>query len=500
MLDACRRRLLAAITMGIEQAQELSSAAEGWQELQAGSGASGYAPLPHSDAAVQIFRAGLSRLPDDARLRHHLAIALHARAWDLEIAGAPAAPAAWHEALAAWRAVHACPAFWAALRARAAHCDPHLDGSVVDQIRADLYPNLIAIHLDFVRHYCERGDWRRAESHVKVVEDAEFPPAIRRLLPARLHQAMTASVPGLRDSQDYSGAVDVIERYLRLFPDYTPALAQIVEVYGDWARLTSVASDWTAITRLAGHARRYAEQLDQQLHRRPNALAQLALGHLALEIARRFNRRRREKEDEDSEDAAARADLAWVIDQAVWWAQLARRHDPTSDDAQLYLAASLTARARLDLNRWLARDSDERLPVELDRAVSDYQQALLVDPQHYLAAWEGAQIEGYLEHEDLAHQLGDRAIASAPDDEERENVVCLVERLKRKVRIRILLRQATEKLEAGNAKEGVRVATEALEVNPDSTDALIVRAKCYIALGDTDKGLEDVARAEQLEG
>src|ERR1044071_9388014 len=51
--------------------------------------------LPYTDQAIESFAEAHRRNPDDIGIVHHLAIAHHARAWDMELQGDPNAESEW---------------------------------------------------------------------------------------------------------------------------------------------------------------------------------------------------------------------------------------------------------------------------------------------------------------------------------------------------------------------------------------------------------------------
>jgi uncharacterized cupin superfamily protein len=79
--------------------------------------------LPFSARAIEEFAAAHRQNPDDIGVVHHLAIAHHARAWDLELAGDQGAAAEWEEALGCWRAIAHSREFWAAMEGKLHACE-----------------------------------------------------------------------------------------------------------------------------------------------------------------------------------------------------------------------------------------------------------------------------------------------------------------------------------------------------------------------------------------
>ncbi|MEA3401481.1 MAG: hypothetical protein U9R79_09610 [Armatimonadota bacterium] len=334
------------VQSGLREARRLLWAARGWEQLGGQQAGSPYQPQPHNDRARATFEAGLQVLGDDPALLHHLAVAEHARAWDLELEGSVLAPDAWRRALDIWHRLHGCPAFWQSMRERAAQLQPPVDPAVVDELRAALYGELLGIHVAFVRHYCDQGDVSRARPHVELIRQTQLPPAVHEEMPELLYAAMTGSLGDLMASQEYDQAARTIERYLEFYPDHLRALQTLAEILRDWARVTSAADDWPTVMEIAQRAGTWARELDQHEALEEAPLARLALTRLGATLARRFYRKLSQVFSDAPDTTAWIGDehLAWA-DQAVRWAELAHDYD-ASREYMLLLSASLYLRAR----------------------------------------------------------------------------------------------------------------------------------------------------------
>ena len=172
-----------------------SHPARAWELLQerdADGNAKG--PLPYTNQALDELTAAHERNPEDAGVVHHLAIAHHARAWDLELQGDLAAVAEWENALGYWRMVASSgQGFWAGWEAKLAACDPNARPGLLRQVRRELLEYLLDIHVDFVRYYCEADTPDRATAHVQIVRRAEIPPAVKKRLVEKVFKAMIES-------------------------------------------------------------------------------------------------------------------------------------------------------------------------------------------------------------------------------------------------------------------------------------------------------------------
>jgi len=198
--------------------------------------------------------------PENLRLIHHLAIAHHSRAWDWELAGDARAANEWKVALDFWRKLQTSGDFWRELKRKYQSCAPGaVDFAWLDETRAGLLEQLLDVHADFICSYAETGALDRARVHVGIVRKAMIPPAARGRLLGKVFQVITSAVPEARARHAYDSALTVVERFLKLFPDYLPALRLEAEVCAQWLAGLSYADDWDLIVSIAGRGRPWAE-------------------------------------------------------------------------------------------------------------------------------------------------------------------------------------------------------------------------------------------------
>src|SRR5947209_2066012 len=203
--------------------------------------------LPYTDEAIGELEAAHRHDPEDVNAVHHLAIAHHARAWDFELRGDPRAIAEWETALAFWRSVAATGAFWGQLEEKLLRIDPQADRRPLGERRRGLLEQLLEVHVGFVRHYSEAGTPDRATGHVRLVQRASIPPAVKKRLVAKVFIAMTGGVAEAKATRDFAAALIPVERVLSLFPDYLQALRLHAEVCKEWVSGMSFRDDWKAI-------------------------------------------------------------------------------------------------------------------------------------------------------------------------------------------------------------------------------------------------------------
>lgn len=105
---------------------------------------------------------------------HHLAVLMHARAYDLELERSDQAFEYWREALARWRAVIDDSTFWSRLHEEAAkRMGVPIDPDVVAEIRRQLPAQLLEPHFTLATTY-RTVDRDRARRHIELVKDAGF--------------------------------------------------------------------------------------------------------------------------------------------------------------------------------------------------------------------------------------------------------------------------------------------------------------------------------------
>lgn len=320
-----------AALAGIRRRQPVVDAWDALQRRDANGNALG--PEPYTGEAMNLLAAAYREDPDDEGILHHLAIAHHARAWDLELLGDPRAEAEWELALRCWGALAASPAFWKSLKNKLLSCDPNADPASLDETRRDLLENLLDIHVDFIRHYCELDDVAKATQHVGIIQRASLPPAVRKRLTDKVFEAMVASVPEARAHQAYLSALTTVERFLSLFPDSLPALRLHVELCREWVNCLSYRDDWPKILELVQRAEPWARASSQHAELSVQPLAKTALMELAEEILLRAGDRGssflmgREVGAIGVGDRDA-AKAAFFV--AVQWGRLALPHSPTA--------------------------------------------------------------------------------------------------------------------------------------------------------------------------
>lgn len=380
----------------IQEAAERSRVAKAWDMLQErdDQGAA-KGPLPYNDEAIGEFEQALESAPDDVGLLHHLAIAHHARAWDLELRDDPSAAdeaaKEWETALGHWRSLVSSPDFWEGLRAKVLADAPDSAEDPVAEARDSLFENLLDIHVHFVRHYFALGKPELAVRHVEIVRKARIAPALRKRLVDKLFDCMTASVPAACAAGTPGQALGTLEHFLALFPDHLPALRMYAEICKEVLSGMSYRDAWESIVALAERAAPHVRRLSKHPDAETQPLARTALAELAGEMALRGydrgnNFASRAKKHGLSEPE--RLDAMDGFERAAEWARLGVPHSASGALVRQILPAALNAHA------WLLQmvvvevertERDVRLRLRtispiLKQAVAELEEAVENDP------------------------------------------------------------------------------------------------------------------------
>lgn len=197
--------------------------------------------------------------PDD-RLRHHRAICLHTRAYDLQRAGADAlALPYWRAALGEWAALHASDAFWDRLAERM----PPIDGrpvpaEVVGAVRRALPGMLLDVHVALARELRETAP-EPAGEHVALIRDSGFPAGAVTAARAALVEGLDGRVAEAIDQRRFGPTFDEIADWLRLDPAAPVPARLLVVLANEWAwTLLGREDGWRVVRNLL---RRVAEVL-----------------------------------------------------------------------------------------------------------------------------------------------------------------------------------------------------------------------------------------------
>ena len=248
--------------------------------------------LPWTEAAIGELEEAHKSFPNDPSVRHHLAIARHARAWDYELSDdrtlSARAQTEWEAALEHWYVLAAAPEFWETQKQKLLSCRAEADTSVLDDARHNLVGDLLDVHVEFVRHYCELGQPERAAAHIEIVRHANIRRSLKMQLQGKIFDAMTGPVTAAKAAQEFDAALHPIELFLKLFPDnYLPALEMHATVCGAWVSGLSYKDDWDEILVVEKRAWPVAQLLADCDELVDNVTARNAFEELAAEFLSR---------------------------------------------------------------------------------------------------------------------------------------------------------------------------------------------------------------------
>jgi tetratricopeptide (TPR) repeat protein len=220
-------------------------------------------PQPYTPKAIAAFETAYGHNEEDSRAIHHLAIAYHALAWDLELEGSPQAMANWEKSFFYWNRLKNNGAFWADLVAWGkANLGDTFDPQVVHDFRQNLIAYLLQIHVSFIRYYYEQQLFDQVDQHIRLIRHARISPAARLEFEDQIYHAMTGPVTRAVASGDYQTALDLLERFLALIPRYGPALIRSLEISALWLEQLLPVEEWATILDLERRAVPIWETLD----------------------------------------------------------------------------------------------------------------------------------------------------------------------------------------------------------------------------------------------
>ncbi len=224
------------------------------------------------------------------------------------------------------------------MRKKLRACDPGADPTVVDQLRRSLPEQLLDIHADFVKHYCDSDQHDRALVHVRIINTAHIPPALRKSLTTKVCQAMTGSVPEAKVQKAFRPALTSIDRFLALFPDHLPGLRLHAEVCFAWVGGLSYQTDWDEIEEVSRLAEPVARRLTEHAELDETPLARAALEELIGSfLARGYDRtspylKRPMSELSDQE----LVDWGRALEFTIRWGEVTPTHRADSRSHELY--------------------------------------------------------------------------------------------------------------------------------------------------------------------
>ncbi|WP_062992970.1 hypothetical protein [Nocardia anaemiae] len=190
---------------------------------------------PWTDTALRLWRdhAAEDRGEADSHSLHHLAIAEHARAYQLEIAGDDGAFESWRQGHAAWARVWADDRFWERLRTRlkavAADSTPEEVARVVGEARGELPAQVLEPHVTRVQEL-RRDQLPRARAHLDLIRTAPFAPADIARARGRLAREAGVQIRRLSREGQHDRALHEAQAWIEIDPDNIPLAEQALDV------------------------------------------------------------------------------------------------------------------------------------------------------------------------------------------------------------------------------------------------------------------------------
>ena len=373
-----------------------------WQLLQQHDGeGNAKGALPYTEEALEEFTAAHVHDPEDLAVVHHLAIAHHARAWDMELRGEVAATEEWERALALWSRLASASEFWNALRAKLLACDSNAPLSPLLEVRRNLLESLLDVHVDFVRLYCERNSVDRAAIHMGIVARSKLPPGVKKHLVGKVFAVLTNAIPEAKASRAFGPALTILERFLTLYPDYLPALRAHAEVCAEWVSALSYRDNWTEIEHAGSRAEPAARMLGGHPELASDPLAKTVLEELTrLLICRGHDRAGSifaacQDQLDDSQRDMLRATFAF----AIRWGRLARECACATPPIRFAFADCLLNEAKLICDEGIAVMESRAVDkmTKLDTVIGLLEKAIVILEEADSCATESESLQNHIE-------------------------------------------------------------------------------------------------------
>jgi tetratricopeptide (TPR) repeat protein len=464
-------------------------------------GSYGWTELPYASQAIEIWTDRLTRSPDDWRTRHHLAIAHHARAFDLEDSDDPqAADPDWRRALELWYGLWRDDAFWRDLASR-------LETTSADSVSAlrERWPlDMLRVHLAIGLDETTKNYRRRAQ--IRLLLGSPFPATIADQVRMEGFEQVTAHMPAAAwDSSSYDPeairvGLQAVMRYIELDESFLPALKDLLRLLRKLqsAHVQAInSSDAKArvdglriIRALAGQYQPYVARLDDQLADiELDSLADLvgwhSLGGQAADLlgdydaaSACYQRAYRAGRVAGSEDAEQMR-VAWLTATLQQARRLATGGRDEQNAAREVLA-EIAVENEMPPSCLMLRANTCLLLDEFGRAQLDCEAGLA---QIERIRTGTAAAKGELEYEASL-----RAIMSS------------ISRVRRQRSNAPRVAAAIDAMAQERMADAIRLLTEAIAVDPEAAAAFCLRAKCHLAMMRPELASVDLARAQSLVG
>jgi hypothetical protein len=237
--------------------------------------------------------------------------------------------------------VAASAEFWAQMKNKVAACDADADPAFLQDLRRDLLENLLDIHVDFIRFYCDSAIPERATSHIEIIRKANINPAIKKKLVSKVFEVMTGDVAAAKENRAYDSALTSLQRFLELFPNHIISLRMMAEICKAWADGLSFKDEWDCIQSLADRAGKYMIILAEHPELKNDAEARPALVDLCTQLAMLASERGNLKLslfDDKAINEEDRQDGYQAYETGIWWGRLGVKTGSADTDMKKLLA------------------------------------------------------------------------------------------------------------------------------------------------------------------
>ncbi|MFO1432372.1 MAG: hypothetical protein U1F76_19880 [Candidatus Competibacteraceae bacterium] len=393
-----RDRLTAALheLAGVLQTvQQGSQRWQGWRRLQLVDEHEVAHIAPYTSTALATLEQAYALNENDGDLIHHLAIAYHAMAWDMEIDRPEQAAEIWEQALFYWRKLQACEPFWQKLYTRGALLSPAFDKTVIEEIRSNLIQFLLEIHVEFIRYYFDVKRYDQASWHVRIIQRARIPLAARKRLAELVYESTTSTVPVLMAEGHFSDALSTLDIFLDLFPSHPTALKNYLEIGIQWLKQLSPLNRWQEILNLDKRVLPKWDKLYKLTASVDDLSVRTALGDLAETIGSKYwikvRNMQLQREETNPEIVGLKSQEYSYCLQAITWFRKAISQIPNYE-TELNLMDALVWKAGFLTQVGLRSTTFDEIQQLLDDALSTCAEAIELNVDQSLPRQQAAQI------------------------------------------------------------------------------------------------------------
>lgn len=224
----------------------------------------GFVPRPYSNTAVRHWRQVLQKDPDDVVARHHLAIAAHARAIDLEHSEDPTrSDRSWKEALEHWVRLIEADAFWDWLTKTIAERGAQQEAR---DLRERLPVALVQMHLDIA--FDGKSLNHRVQFHVQSAKEAPVTEEVLRSARKAVYDRFSNMFPeevwisGQADPKVLTDTCENLIYFLERDPENEAAVIDLLRF-----QMSLVYARFVSLTAIGGNNPAAREEVLRQLAR-----------------------------------------------------------------------------------------------------------------------------------------------------------------------------------------------------------------------------------------